>query len=113
MNTADQFEVAQHTPGPWHLIKKDLAFNIMARGQNIYGRICTVSWAWPHKQQVVEQKNNARLIAAAPDLLDALIDASNGLRWYQESFPEASNGCDEEAMSKIAAAIAKATGAPT
>ena len=49
-----------------------------------------------------------RLMAAAPDLLDALEEARNGLLWYRDAFPSADSQADDEAMARIDAAIAKA-----
>ena len=49
-----------------------------------------------------ETEANARLIAAAPDLLDALKEASNHLTW---------GDVDTEVAQKVNAAIAKAEGA--
>ena len=57
-----------------------------------------------------ESEADARLFAASKDLLAALEEARNGLRWYQESYPTATDGSDDEAMARINAAIAKATG---
>ncbi|WP_421883184.1 hypothetical protein [Methylibium sp.] len=39
------------------------------------------------------------------ELVEALETAKNGLEWYQDTYPEAVNGCDDEAMAKIDAAI--------
>lgn len=47
---------------------------------------------------------------AAQDLLQALEEARNGLLWYRDRYPEAVDGSDDEAMARIDAAIAKATG---
>ena len=44
------------------------------------------------------------------ELLAALEDARNGIRWYQDRCPEAVDGSDDEAAARIDAAIAKATG---
>jgi hypothetical protein len=52
------------------------------------------------------------LRAAAPELLEALEEARNGLLWYQERFPDVSDGSDDEAIQRIDAAIAKATTLP-
>lgn len=57
------------------------------------------------------KRANAHLIAAAPELLEALEVALNGLRWYVAEYTEKANGCDDEAIAKIEAAIARATGA--
>ncbi|WNL63661.1 hypothetical protein ST4_103 [Aeromonas phage ST4] len=44
------------------------------------------------------------------ELLAALEEARTGLAWYQETYPEAANGSDDEAMERIDAAIANAKG---
>jgi len=43
-------------------------------------------------------------------LLAALDEAKAGLLWYQEMCPQWVDGSDDEAMARINAAIAKATG---
>jgi hypothetical protein len=64
----------KHTPGPWNLIEKGDA--------NMYGMV-TVGNKWVISfQQNGElmtdtQMANAKLIAAAPDLLKALVDMVN------------------------------------
>lgn len=53
----------KHTPGPWHLsAAKDCIWH------QDHGRICTP----PNHAQVWNWEPNARLIAAAPELLAAL-----------------------------------------
>lgn len=44
------------------------------------------------------------------ELLAALEEARTGLIWYQDAYPEAANGSDDEAMTRIDAAIANAKG---
>lgn len=53
---------------------------------------------------------DARVIVAAPVLLAALEEARNGLKWYQDTYPVAVSGCDDEAMARIDAALTQATG---
>ena len=87
---------AKHTPGPW--IKSGLDY-IGSNGEKVvvsdgpsFGSAAT----WP------DAAANARLILAAPDLLDALVQ-----------FVGEFEGCyadGEPAMIKARAAIAKATG---
>lgn len=54
----------QHTPGPWLVYKGEVCYRSDADDQS-YGMFCPVDF---------EQEANARLIAAAPDLLEALIE---------------------------------------
>lgn len=44
------------------------------------------------------------------EVLEALEEARTGLAWYQDRYPEAQDGSDDEAMARIDAAIAKAVG---
>ena len=82
----------KHTSGPWKLKRNDEL--IIGRDQ-IFGEvvIAEAKFAW---------KANARLISAAPDLLEALQDLLNAQ-------PEASLPVLEQAR----AAIVKATGGKT
>jgi Trm5-related predicted tRNA methylase len=50
-----------HTPGPWRLVKDDY---IMSHKGLLIGQICS--------EDATDMDANARLIAAAPDLLAAL-----------------------------------------
>ena len=91
----------QHTPGPWAYIVPD---GHVVRHPQIYsdfGPIANATWLGENK---LDQLNsNARLIAAAPDLLEALeeiVSAADGDGWNQ---------LDAD-LRKARAAIAKATG---
>lgn len=95
---------AQHTPGPWHV------------GEGVAQRIIYDSRGWPIADAKLFHGNsrsgedvpNARLIAAAPDMLEALKaiidnDGGEGSKHYHaiKLF---------DAREKARAAIAKATG---
>lgn len=85
----------QHTPGPWN-----------ARGLDVRKKnalICVLGIEAGIKQEENEQLANARLIAAAPDLLAAL----GAAQWMLER-----DFIDEQkrgVLEKVNAAIAKAT----
>lgn len=103
---------AKHTPGPWRiegytrLLGGGVTGHTISHGVNNYrdgpeGYVCTTNGT---------SEADARLIAAAPDLFDALQDivadddagvslADQRSRW-------------DERMSAARAALAKATGAP-
>ena len=88
----------QHTPGPWKFYDdsndgKTNRIEIVAIGKTV-ARI--------YHSVPAEDLPNARLIAAAPDLLEALKDALCVLECCGKDYP---------AASKAQAAIAKATGA--
>ena len=68
-----------HTPGPWKVSRRfDIKQDV---GPNVGGRyIGTTSANSPFSSTVEEDEANARLIAAAPELLEALeavVDAYN------------------------------------
>jgi hypothetical protein len=95
----------KHTPGPWEADFE--TYPIMVRSQ---------SETWPLVDELGNEegragvfiantgdnKANARLIAAAPDLLDALMTVPQGLLWSDDDL--------WRWHDKARAAIAKATG---
>lgn len=107
---------ATHTPGPWVALYQPVRD----------AEIATVSWVGEWCVGVMtpgfpggnyrdtewgDTAADARLIAAAPDLLEALELARNGLLWFVDMQPQNRSGADDEGMAQIDAAIAKATGA--
>jgi hypothetical protein len=98
--------MAQHTPGPWRC------------GQGITEKITPVVWAGSlvfgerivHRIAVCDNAANARLIAAAPELLDALEELVSDLEF------DMSAGCNPRLVKSgkrieyARAAISKATG---
>ena len=65
----------KHTPGPWQLERLtgcDHDIGIRVTGSLVSGYAAFVRTYWPHPDQKAEQEANARLIAAAPELLEAL-----------------------------------------
>jgi hypothetical protein len=99
-NTNDMSEELKHTPGPWHVDQ-----------QNVHvGQVCTCHGDMPgtwfevwsaNWGEGINQKANAHLIAAAPDLLEAL----KILATQAES-----HGAEGVYWDKARAAIAKAEG---
>lgn len=83
---------AKHTPGPW---AADIAHE-QHRAVVRHG-MTPIAEMWMTGQPMAEREANARLIAAAPKMLDAL-------RSYVEL------GHSDTAMREARAAIAKATG---
>lgn len=86
-----------HTPGPWKY--GELSGDVMA------GIDTVCAMPAPEAETSLEQeiRANARLIAAAPEMLDALLVARDQIR---EFLPTALG----EALTTIEAAIAKARG---
>jgi hypothetical protein len=110
---------AKHTPGPW-VVKPRIwrGAAAHAQGPGIFSIedaatqtvICDRRTEWP--EQAVEMEANARLIAAAPDLLGALEDMRQWVAAF--AYGEGSKAYEEvmrsPRMEKASAAIAKATG---
>jgi len=96
---------AKHTPGPWHL--EEMGYNSSSyyiRGSSESGDRLTIGkGAVAHipRSTANPMEANARLIAAAPELLEALIEC------LECEFAVT----DRAAIAKAEAAIAKATGA--
>lgn len=93
----------KHTPAPWQIDDKTFVYALGPGGTNKF--FLSVQAAGPERIGEREKESNARLIAAAPELLAALqsmielID-DNGL---------CVDGCED--YDTAIAAIAKATGA--
>lgn len=98
--------MSKHTPGPWNITPRQNNFiDIEHSDRHTPGKI-TLSLCRVQARQtwVEEAQANANLIAAAPDLLDALIEARKELELYANDSGEDYNN------PKINEAIAKATG---
>lgn len=91
----------KHTPGPWAHINPD---GFTVRHPQVYsdtGPVCNVTWLGDGR--IDELRANARIIAAAPDLLEALqeiVAAADGEGWAQL----------DATLANARAAITKATG---
>lgn len=103
---------AQHTPGPWTWVKQefgdgwslqDAEGNEVANDGSASGEY--YDWFSPHGAPDAD----AVLIAAAPELLDALADMLRTMDQHGCGF-EASSGDFWKAVRDARAAIAKATG---
>ncbi len=67
-----------HTPGPWEAdVALDGAFSIYAKGPQFGGGQAILCSRAPWKHLAEESEANARLIAAAPDLVSALTALSH------------------------------------
>ena len=100
---------ASHTPGPWSLSASfDSVERRVQHGDNpplVWGIASGINSAHPDYMPREEQIANARLIAAAPELLEAL----KGITMRFDIILDLGKG-DLLALSKARAAIAKATG---
>ena len=105
---------AQHTPGPWmvpHFARDDVCCNcayVFSESQVGMGSICTIDHG-DENEPLEIAKANARLISAAPELLEAL------QLLIHEVDESAVAGATvygwKAATDKTRAAISKATGA--
>jgi hypothetical protein len=71
--------MSKHTPGPWQMASEDYAWdeivgNVDGEYEDERGLVCTYTRICEIQDDapVPEQQANARLICAAPDLLNAL-----------------------------------------
>ena len=98
-------DTQRHTPGPWHTLchgdsLEDGSHRVTIAGpstpDNFAGQVAT---AWRKGASAEEVEANARLIAAAPDLLDAL----KGMMEWARRVRAANPGMEvAEAMNAIA-----------
>jgi hypothetical protein len=94
--------MTKHTPGPWQAKAGLSRWNVTTTGQPRTFNIAAINTDRP------EQAANARLIAAAPELLEALEACAEygAITWEHD--PESEPTCYQQAR----AVIAKATGDP-
>lgn len=109
--------MSKHTPGPWKIGYKDGNEQLVIMNQHIEIATC-----WHHCVEAIEEEMqyNARLIAAAPELLKALkvvveyIPEPDGACVCHLGHPPCSdcveNSSTREALEIARAAIAEATG---
>lgn len=85
----------KHTPGPWKAVAVKSALSIKAHD----GCVTIANIGWMLRQNYPESEANAKLIAAAPVLLEALLQAEAELSRLHSP---------KSALTTIRAAIAKA-----
>lgn len=107
--------VSGHTPGPWSVFPYYFVTGDGERrrlvGQGPYDTVAEVRQGHDGLDGDVEA--NARLIAAAPDLLASNIELRDRLRAFVGAVAEMTDcGPDVDAIVRADAAIAKATPAP-
>ena len=87
--------MSKHTPGPWAIYVNALSDIVIRKMSKDGYELCSIA-------RVSSGYANARLIAAAPELLEALADCVAHMHWTQQQ--------GEAALKKAKAVIAKATG---
>ena len=113
---------AKHTPGPWVVLPEEADKDYLRiRGTRLSCRYKVANVHMPRlweshdvlrDRENAESWANARLIAAAPELLEALEEAENALADYIPTIERtgASLNYGHSVLKKARAAIAKATG---
>lgn len=99
-------DTAPATPGPWKVFTSPDGFKIIGVGQSVTGEGVTDCGFGLWGGNSPEAFANARLIAAAPDLLDALINLVMDVQQYEAWARPCHN------LDVANAAIAKARGIP-
>ncbi len=106
--------MSQHTPGPWATDMEGLdnGDDIPINASGVY--IATVTTCWPCVMDLdgelqEEGKANARLIAAAPDLLAACKEMLLRIKEYQD-LDGLLTAKERGSRDKMIAAVAKAEG---
>ena len=98
---------AKHTPGPWAVTDCAIGGPSVTAGKSVIADIRTFGGVHVNGEQNTKTLANARLIAAAPDLLDALDSCIGTL---EICFPEAPvDSVIGKDIATARAAIAKAT----
>ena len=97
----------KHTPGPWTLGKGK--YRVRTEDGTLVAECYTTGNYMRYPRDKVEQNANAHLIAAAPDLLEALIEARETIQKIDDATLDCGGSWqfDDE---KIDVAIAKAKG---
>jgi len=105
---------ATHTPGPWDHNDTLLTTNNLIEIFNDRDLMGEEPIADVYSYENADKaKANARLIAAAPELLEALGEIRECLAaWMEIADPEDMRQYDTDAINKANAAIEKATGEP-
>lgn len=116
--------MSEHTPGPWEVTHLDATgsqsagyANVRAVNRHMFGHGTCLPIVDVYLYHEPEQQANARLIAAAPDLLAALETARDYVAGELEYRKQAMAGypdkwrTEEEDLASIDAAIAKARSA--
>ena len=100
-------EQGKHTPGPWAV--NPFAAQVDAFNENGGATVCELLWPTEVRSEA-ETEANARLIAAAPDLLAALKALRRYITIRYSEFGEVLNEGAVTDLATIDAAIAKAEG---
>jgi hypothetical protein len=105
------------TPGPWQTMPEEHDKQyVRIRGTQLGERykianVLAPDYEGANELEADETRANARLIAAAPELLEALRDMLSGWKYIREVHGDLYGVGWDRAQEKAESAIAKATGA--
>lgn len=106
----------KHTPGPYLIEGETFVYALNEQGTNVFGAHVQRGWKvnGEQKTDLAELAATAQLFSAAPDLLEALVDArdavASALRGgARDWFDTDEKIAQHVSIRKIDAAIAKAT----
>jgi len=113
--------MAQHTPGPWTIVPYGDGDSLVIHADESEWRICFMATPGQSPGAMDRIEANARLVAAAPDMLEALKDAlqmiagltplpMEGLEDWVLQALEATRAKADATRERIREAIAKAEG---
>lgn len=108
--------MSKHTPGQWEIIPQSIGGSIIAHPFETSQQLNPtglrlICQMWQRGSSLAEDQANASLIAAAPELLEALKEARRYVVGaYECAFPDDSENA--AVLVDIDAAIAKAEGEP-
>lgn len=97
---------SKHTPGPWRIALG--SHDLIYAGATLVAQADCGLFSESNVPRVDEVSANARLISAAPELLEALKEARLQIDYLHGKFKETGSG--NSVLSTIDAAIAKAEG---
>ena len=100
--------MSKHTPGPWEKVYDTAGITRGIRGRHGPEIVNVINWNGISRSTSVTGQANANLIAAAPDLLEALQNISE--YWNQDQNEAAMADACWHAIHTASAAVAKATG---
>lgn len=111
---------AKHTPGPWNVRDDGMSYacpiiDAPSVGKGYFASIATATQRDPHPQHggwisMATAEANACLIAAAPDLLEALEGLKTILLEWHDDHPEEIGDEEHKYLGKANEAIKKARG---
>lgn len=107
----------KHTPGPWVVVESDkspkrAAAWVCTVGNNPNDPAVFSTVLDGDKFVFGDKLADARLIAAAPDLLEALRNIAHEMRFMLRANPAKDGGLYRQRLDEADLAIAKATGSP-